>query len=139
VWQKAQLTCKDSLLVGWGGATDQDSESSSVINVSGRGVAACEGCTLQYHPDSQHMPTVMFQEGSYVQGQPDNPMPSSLVVADEHGHVDLSQCQLVGPAYRSAALTGMGVRAEAYATINLVGMVLQTPGINMLGHVKPRL
>jgi hypothetical protein len=127
VWQKAQLTCKDSLLVGWGGATDQDCDSASVVHVSDQGAAASfEGCTLQYHEDSQHMPLVLTGHGC-AKGSPDNPMPSSMVVADQHGHLDMSQCHLVGPAggtFGSAALTGLGVRAGRHATITLVSVCL---------------
>jgi hypothetical protein len=130
----AQLVCKDSLLVGWGGATDQDSESSSVVHVSDQGAAAIiEGCTLQYHPDSKHMPTVLTHHGC-AKASPDNPLPGSLVVADEHGHVDLSECQLVGPTARVADFTGLGIRAGTRATIHLVGVSQNlTPGMNMLG------
>jgi hypothetical protein len=124
VWGKAHLTCKDSLLVGWGGATDQHLESSCVVCVSDQGVAALEGCTLQYHPDSKHVPVVLTRhgQGCSVEGLPDNPLPSSLVVADQHCHVDLLKCQLVGPAFRDAAPTGFGVRAGAHATVALVGV-----------------
>jgi hypothetical protein len=108
--------------VGWGGATDQDVESSGVVYVGEPGAAATfEGCTLQYHPDSQHVPLVAGQ-GFAVQGRPGAPMPSSLVVADHHGCVDLSECQLVGPAFSGAARTGFGVRTGTNATINLVGV-----------------
>jgi hypothetical protein len=125
VRDQAQLTCKDSLLVGWGGATDQDIDSASIVYVSDQGAAASfEGCTLQYHPDSQHMPLVLTGQGCTT-SSPDTPLPSSLVVTEQHGRVDMSQCQLVGPAggaSESAAPTGFGVRAGTHATITLVGM-----------------
>jgi hypothetical protein len=123
VCDKAQLTCKDSLLVGWGGATDQDFESASVVLALGQGAAvSLEGCTLQYHPDSQHTPTVLAHQGLAVAGRPGDPLPGSLVVADWHVRVDLTQCQLVGPAFRGAAFTGVGVRAGRHVTITLVGV-----------------
>jgi hypothetical protein len=109
--------------VGWGGATDQHGASSSVVHAIGQGAAAAfEGCTLRYHPDSEHMPTVLIRQGSAVQASPGNPLPSSLVVAEEHGRVDMSQCQLMGPALKSAVHTGFGIRAGAHASVTLVGV-----------------
>jgi hypothetical protein len=112
------------VLVGWGGATDQDTEIPSIVYVGDQGAAAAyEGCTVQYHPDSKHMPAVMICQGSAAVHQPDNPLPRSVVVAEEDGHVDLLKCHLVGPTARGPALTGFGVRAGAHATTTtLVGM-----------------
>jgi hypothetical protein len=105
VSDKAQLTCKDSLLVGWGGATDQDANRCNVVHTYGPGTSVVlEGCTLQYHPDSMHS------------------LWTALVVAIERSHVSLSQCRLVGPAPGTASDTGFGVRAEQDATITLVGV-----------------
>jgi hypothetical protein len=109
--------------VGWGGATDQDIQSASVAYVGDQGASATfEGSTLRYHPDSQHMPLVFTRQGCAVEFKPDNPLPSSLVVAEQHGRVGMSACQLVGPTARSAEFTGLGVRAERGVTITLVGM-----------------
>jgi hypothetical protein len=105
VSDKAQLTCKDSLLVGWGGATDQDDSSCSIVRAFDQGTSlVLEGCTLQYHPDSKH--SLSFY----------------MVKAFDHAHVSLSQCRLVGPAPADASTAGCGVQAQCYATITLVGV-----------------
>jgi hypothetical protein len=106
---KTQLTCKDSLLVGWGEATDQPggSEVLGVVHVDAPGTAATfDGCTLQYHPDSKHIPMGLIQPGGGKDYSADT---ITLVAAKLFSHVALLNCQLVGPSHRGAESTGMGV------------------------------
>jgi hypothetical protein len=101
--KKAQLTCKDSLLVGWGGATDQYIDNCHIDWACDRGTSAeLQGCTLQYHPDSRHSRSFC------------------LVVAVDQSHVSLSHCPLVGPAPGDAVSRGYGICSEDDGTITLV-------------------
>jgi hypothetical protein len=89
--------------VGWGGATDQDNYSSSIVWASGQGVSlVLEGCTLQYHSESRH------------------PLETFLVVGQRGSRVSLSQCRLVGPAPGNVSTTGFVAQAQHKSTVTLV-------------------
>jgi hypothetical protein len=97
------LTCKDSLLVGWGGARDQDDDSCPVV------AAVCQGstvqlqrCTMQLHPESTHS------------------MMAVILDAMDHASIQASSCKLIGPAPGSAPETAVIASAGTQATIALV-------------------
>jgi hypothetical protein len=103
---QGQLTCKDSLLVGWGGAADVHDHSCSIVSATNQGTSVkVQGCTLQYHPDSKHT------------------LDSFVVVATESAHAGLSQCQLVGPAPGDTTGRRFGIGAIAGGTATLVRML----------------
>jgi hypothetical protein len=107
VYNKAQVTCKDSLLVGWGGATDQDDYSCPIVMAAEQGTSVkMQGCTLHYHPDSKHT------------------LDAYLLLADKGAHAVLSQCRLVGPAPANASGTRPCIAAIQKGTATLVRGVL---------------
>jgi hypothetical protein len=93
----ASLTCKDSLLLGWGGASDQDYTSCPVVRVDGPGsTLQLQGCTVQLHPDSKHTRL------------------AAILMATDHASATASSCKLVGPAQGSlpaAAVAAAGIDA----------------------------
>jgi hypothetical protein len=99
------LTCKDSLLVGWGGATDraEDNIGCPVTGSVKQGSLSLEGCTIQLHPDSTHV------------------LDSLLMGSSVDGQVKATSCRFVGPApgRSSGATTGVAVQHKAHG--NLVG------------------
>jgi hypothetical protein len=100
--RQGQLTCKDSLLVGWGGAADHDTGSCPIVGAVESGTSVeMQGCTLQYHPDSKHT------------------LDTSLLMVANSAQVALSQCRLVGPApgNTTAITSGLGVSAGSTATL----------------------
>jgi hypothetical protein len=102
---KGSLTCKDTLLVGWGGATDnpQDNTSCSVAGAYEESTRLeLEGCTLQLHPDSTHS------------------LNTSLLHAHGHAQVQAVNCKLVGAAPGNCEVKQYGVMAQGSATVNLV-------------------
>jgi hypothetical protein len=75
------LSCKDSLLVGWGGVNDQGNISAPILEAAFTGsTMALQGCTLQLHPDSSYH------------------MPANMMFARDDASITLSGCKLVGPA-----------------------------------------
>jgi hypothetical protein len=119
---KGQLTCKDSLLVGWGGATDQDQSSCHIVCAAMPGsLIKMQRCTLQYHPDSKHT------------------LGSDVVLVSECGHVALSQCRLIGPAPGNASPMRAGIGAMRGGTATMVRSTVafvaqvQRPAAHMLG------
>jgi hypothetical protein len=103
VYKKGQLTCKDSLLVGWGGATDVYDTSCGIIYAINQGTSVeLHGCTLQYHPNSKHL------------------LPTYLMVIALSAHASLSQCLLVGPAPEHAASSTAAATVAPEATLRLV-------------------
>jgi hypothetical protein len=103
----ASLTCKDSLLVSWGGATDVDNTSCPVLAASGPGsVLQLQKCTLQLHPDSVH------------------PEPAMIFYARDYASVTASGCKLVGPAPGSTSEITSAAGAEAHATVVLVSATM---------------
>jgi hypothetical protein len=98
--QRGQLTCKDSLLVGWGGAADQDMNSCPVVLASNQGTSVkVQGCTLQYHPDSKHT------------------LDTFVVLARLDARMALSQCRLVGPAPGNTTGRNIGIGSAGTATL----------------------
>jgi hypothetical protein len=103
--RQGQLTCKDSLLVGCGGAADDDDHSCPIVLVYDQGTSVkMQGCTLQYHPDSKHT------------------LDSFVVAAAESAHAALSQCRLVGPAPGNTTGSRSGIAAIQQGTATLVRM-----------------
>jgi hypothetical protein len=102
---KGSLTCKDTLLVGWGGATDSPDNNMScpVAGVHHKGSSLeLEGCTLQLHPESTHV------------------LNTTLVAAASHAQVKGVSCKFVGPAPESSTARDYGVIAQQNATVGLV-------------------
>jgi hypothetical protein len=104
---RGSVTCRDTVLVGWGGATDEDAEERASCPVAGVEEKSTrlelEGCTLQLHPDSTHV------------------LPTSLLCARRHGRIQAANCRMVGPAPGSCTAMQYGVWAQAGAVVNLVG------------------
>jgi hypothetical protein len=98
----AALTCKDSWLVGWGGAFDEDTLSCPVVAADGpRSALQLQGCTVQLHPDSTHS------------------RPAILMCARGHASITATGCKLIGPAPGSTSEARL-TSAEAHSTIALV-------------------
>jgi hypothetical protein len=99
----ASLTCKDSVLVGWGGALEDDIVSCPVLEVEDPGSSLkLQGCTVQLHPHSiQHRATILLR-------------------AMEHGTIRASGCKLVGPAPGSASGKSFATSVETHGVIALV-------------------
>jgi hypothetical protein len=102
---KGRLTISGSLLVAWGGATDQDKLTCPVVLARGRGTQMqLERCTLQMHPDSTH------------------PLRTALVVAVDYPHVKLADCKLIGPTPGHSEIRAFAACANHHATVTLVSM-----------------
>jgi hypothetical protein len=100
----ASLTCKDSLLVGWGGASDQDDICCPILETQHSGsTLKVEGCTLQLHPDSRYS------------------KPAVILRATDHASIRASGCRLVGPTPGNSSTMIVAAMAEAHGTIALVG------------------
>jgi hypothetical protein len=106
---KGTLCCKDSLLVGWGGATDQlrDNTSCPVAAVMDAGSSLeLDGCTIQLHPDSTHSLT------------------TSLLGAVAHAQVKAVNCKFVGPAPGQSPAKSYGAFLQQDASGTLVGVAV---------------
>jgi hypothetical protein len=100
------MSCKDSLLVGWGGATDgvDDNISCPLVVVDDEDSSLeLEGCTLQLHPDSTHS------------------LPATLLGGRMSSQVKAVNCKLVGPAPGSSSAEVVGVLTQQHAAATLVG------------------
>jgi hypothetical protein len=103
---KGSLTCHDSLLVGWGGATDRQEHnmSSPVATVMETGSSLeLERCTIQLHPDSTHS------------------LPTPLLAASGHAQVKAVSCKFVGPAPGQSTAKAVGAALQDNASGTLVG------------------
>jgi hypothetical protein len=101
--ERGQLTCKDSLLVGWGGATEFNHSSCAIIGASRQGTSLkVQGCTLSYHPDSKHT------------------REAHVLLVAESAHAALSQCRLIAPAPGNTTGKRCGIGAFAGGTATLV-------------------
>jgi hypothetical protein len=99
----ACLTCKDSVLVSWGGALEGEVISCPVLMAQHSGsTLSVQGCTVQLHPDSSHLKTPI------------------LLRAMEHGNIRASGCKLVGPAPGSAPGKIVAAEADTHGVIALV-------------------
>jgi hypothetical protein len=99
------LSCKNSLLVGWGGATDHEDDCSCpVVGADRQGSSLeLEGCTIQLHPDSKHS---LF---------------TALLDASAHAQVKAVNCKFVGPVPENCTDRPYGVALQEAATMTLVG------------------
>jgi hypothetical protein len=103
VFSGASLTCKDSVLVGWGGALEDDDISCPVLETMGRKATInVQRCTLQLHPDSTYL------------------KPAIILRATEHASITATDCKLIGPAPGSSSGGETAATAETNATICLV-------------------
>jgi hypothetical protein len=103
---KGSLFCKDSLLVGWGGATDRQEQNMSCSVVTARENGSSlelEGCTIQLHPDSTHS------------------LPTPLLAASGHAQVKAANCKFVGPAPGQSTAMSYGAALQDNASGTLVG------------------
>jgi hypothetical protein len=97
------LTCSDSVLVGWGGATEDRSDliqalSCPVAEAGYMGATVkLQGCTVQLHPDSW------------------NPEAALLLRSSHHASLTAAGCKLVGPAPGNAPPEHMNSVATAGA------------------------
>jgi hypothetical protein len=102
----ASVTCKDSLLVGWGGASDEDDICCPVVDASGAGSnMTVKGCTLQLHPNSRY------------------PKIAVVVRAIDSGSATASDCKLIGPAPGSSSVVDMAAGGELNGAVALVSRV----------------
>jgi hypothetical protein len=109
--QGGSLTCKDSLLVGWGGAVDHPGAiGCSVAMATHNASLDLEACTLRLHPDSTHL------------------VPTPVLFAKQHAHAKATDCKLVGPWPGSLTDSGMmvagsdivGAGVDTHASMTLV-------------------
>jgi hypothetical protein len=99
----ASLTCKESMLVGWGGATDEDMVTCPVLRAEEPGsILKLQGCSVWLHPDSTH------------------PLPAVILLAMDQASIRASGCKLTGPAPGSSPAKAVGAGADTHATIALV-------------------
>jgi hypothetical protein len=97
------LTCKDSVLVGWGGALEGDNISCPVLEAQHPGSTInVERCTLQLHPDSTY------------------PKLAIILKAAQRASIIATDCKLVGPAPGNSSGRETAAFAETHATICLV-------------------
>jgi hypothetical protein len=100
------LSCKDSLLIGWGGATDkpQDNVSCPIVIVDKAGGSLdLERCTIQLHPDSTHV------------------LNTYLMAARVDAEIKASNCKFVGPAPGKSSGKAYGVSIQHNAAAAMVG------------------
>jgi hypothetical protein len=111
--QGASLTCKDSVLVGWGGAVEHINASCPLVSARSVGTSLkLQDCVVQFHPDSRH------------------PKPVGLLRAVTQGSTTASGCKLVGPAPGSCSERMFAAAAEDHGAISMVSSCRQL----MLGH-----
>jgi hypothetical protein len=112
VFSGSCLTCKDSVLVGWGGALEDDDISCPVLEAQHPGSTInVERCTLQLHPDSTYS------------------KPAIILRATEHASVTAADCKLIGPApANSSGTMDTAAFAESHATICLVSAAVHPVG-----------
>jgi hypothetical protein len=115
VFYGASLTCKDSFLVGWGGASDQEDIGCPVLMSGCPGsTLKLQGCTVQLHPDSTH------------------PKPAVILMATDHASITASGCKFIGPAPGSQSREHGAAAALEQAAIALVSaaacILSQHPG-----------
>jgi hypothetical protein len=153
----SHLTCKDSLLVGWGGGTDQDEVSCSVASITNNGttgpgqldldrytriVSCCRQhylctlklscfCTLMRFIYVALPDSVLCCARCTLQLHPDSKHLLSTDVLSAHGrcHTRATECRLVGPTPGSSSTRGYGIRADYHATVSLVSATIKDLGM----------
>jgi hypothetical protein len=99
------LSCKNSLLVGWGGFTEYEDDCSCPIAGAARQGSSLvlDGCTIQLHPDSKHS---LF---------------TSLLGAAIHAQVKAVNCKFVGAVPSNCRGRADAAVLQEGATMTLVG------------------
>jgi hypothetical protein len=97
------ITCKDSMLVGWGGPSGNLGLSCPVAEAGGGGCTLkLQGCTVQLHPESSH------------------PRAAIVLRATESASITATGCKLIGPAPGNSAMTDVALAAEQHGDVSLV-------------------
>jgi hypothetical protein len=120
VFSGSCLTCKDSVLVGWGGILKDDGISCPLLQAGSCGTSVnVQQCTVQLHPDSTY------------------PKPAVLLRATERASVTATDCKLTGPAPGNSSGMDTAATADTRAAICLVGGAAHVYGVQPANSAQP--